>query len=229
MDFDSQSVTGRTKAAQIPAAPSSAPEALAAAQAAENMAAAIQPRAPGPGPQSASTAVPAGASSASGGPTSSAPPPLSAPLAAPSVPIPAPFGPRAGSPPPIVTHGDEEQTLLTILRLMDRTGGLRSLSTVERALIAGAKSAFEHLSEECDRLLKRRLSDLERVPAVVSAPPALPRVGKGGTTRRGREADKPNAPGTTPKPKASARKSAKVETPVKTKPSTGESKPPPVA
>ena len=52
---------------------------------------------------------------------------------------------------------EKEHLVLTMLRIIDRTGGSVMLSPVERALLAGAKVMFEQLAVECvlapDRLI----------------------------------------------------------------------------
>lgn len=61
---------------------------------------------------------------------------------------------------PIAPATDEEQVLLAVLRLIDRIISPGTLSPVERAFAAGAKVIFDHLSSECERMLKRKVSDL---------------------------------------------------------------------
>jgi len=55
---------------------------------------------------------------------------------------------------------EEERTLLYVLRLVDRVISPGTLSPVERAFIAGVKVMFDNLSTECERMLKRRVTDL---------------------------------------------------------------------
>ena len=60
----------------------------------------------------------------------------------------------------IIPATDEEQLLLAVLRLIDRVVSPGTLSPVERAFVAGAKVMFDHLSNECERMLGHKVSDL---------------------------------------------------------------------
>jgi hypothetical protein len=135
MASDPQNATGRSRPAQAPIAPTVTAE-LPANVFAESMPAAA----------------------ASPGESASAPSiGLTASRARFTIP-PAPAAPT-GEPHP---QSDEEQTLLALLRLIDRVIGPGTLSPVERALVAGAKIMFDQLSKECRELLKRKPADLTR-------------------------------------------------------------------
>lgn len=68
------------------------------------------------------------------------------------------------------TNSDEERTLLALLRLIDRLEGPGTLSTVERAFVAGAEIMFDQLSKECREMINRRPSDLTRSMAAPGLP-----------------------------------------------------------
>lgn len=67
-------------------------------------------------------------------------------------------------------NSDEERTLLALLRLIDRLDGWGTLSTVERAFVAGAEIMFAQLSNECREMIKRKPSDLTRSMAAPDLP-----------------------------------------------------------
>lgn len=211
MDSDPGSPSGRSKIAQIPAAPSSGAEALAAAAAVENLSAAISSPTFCPGPNLASVPRDLGPSAAERAFSPSwdardaeaSPGPVQDPLP-PSVPVPlgwpGPFRPQA------VTTRSEEESLLTVIRLVDRMAGTGTLSPVERALVAGTKVAFEHLAEECDKLLKRKVSDLAKALSPASPPPHLaPETTSGAGAGSEGTSTKRRAPRKTAKPKKSVK------------------------
>jgi len=66
---------------------------------------------------------------------------------------------------------DEERTMLYVLRLVDRVISPGTLSPVERAFIAGVKVMFDNLSTECERMLKRKVTDLTSSKAEPSGTP----------------------------------------------------------
>jgi hypothetical protein len=80
----------------------------------------------------------------------------------------------------------EEQFLLNALRVLDRVRA-GTLGPVERATISGAKAMFDELASECDKVLKRKVSDLVREPAA-SAPTFDPEVAARPAAKRGSRA-----------------------------------------
>jgi hypothetical protein len=61
----------------------------------------------------------------------------------------------------------DELVVMHILRLLNRAGLPRPLAPVERALVAGARAAFDQLLKVCDDLLARPSTN----PADTLAPP----------------------------------------------------------
>jgi len=164
MDFDPQKATGRTMPAQIPIAPRPA---LAAA---EPPSLAQPPVPAAPAPESSTAAAVAstrglGPVEGTGDPSRLAISP-GPPEMVPTIPsLPRPVEQFADR----VT--DEERTMLYVLRLVDRVISPGTLSPVERAFIAGVKVMFDNLSTECERMLKRKVTDLTSSKAEPSGTP----------------------------------------------------------
>jgi hypothetical protein len=170
MATESDLASEKAKPPRIPAAPGSAAVALAAADEAYRLGKVRAP-VPGQGPPAAPGGVqpilgtgPETIASAIRGVEppaafSAAPPPDHLPAS-----VPAPASDELGFatvPTPVLRTSDEEQTLLTVIRLIDRSSISEALSPVERALIAGARAIFEELARECEQML-------------ASGPPASP-------------------------------------------------------
>jgi hypothetical protein len=165
MANDPQDATGRSKPAQITAAPSTVheppqaehaePQPGPSALTAPADAGAQAPLEPAASPASDASAVEATAG------------PASAPAigAAPSQPLPTVL--LAG-----LQHAtDEERVLMCVLRLLDRVISPGTLSPVERAFVAGAKMMFDQLSKECRTMLQRKPGDLIRSSAAPGQTP----------------------------------------------------------
>lgn len=150
MASNSPEASGRTMPAQSPLAPSVSPLTTNAVEALNAMIAdvAVQPT-----PDAAAETAPTS-------------PLAQAPAIAPSA------GQTRLTVAPTNSTADEEQVLLSVLRLIDRIVSPGTLSPVERAFVAGAKVMFDHLSKECDKMLRRKVSDLTASQADPSIHPS---------------------------------------------------------
>ncbi len=167
MEPQKTSVPRRTRAAQSPVAPRSAPGAVAAASTSPPA-----PSVPRPSPSDPSLAPRAPLSFVVPDQANPASPPSHGALG-----VPAPLGSPNSMPARTELSTDVGNLINTVVRFLDEFGDLRVLTAGEKAFVSGARTTLEKLIEGLDALLERKES-----PLLIGPPAPPPVLSPGGDT-----------------------------------------------